>query len=205
MLRCRDQDFTAEMAALLFRSELVLEVDACRAGFDIGFHDLEGIERAAESGLGVGDDRGEPIACDLAFGMFDLVGALEGAIDPAGEFGAGIGRIERLIGIHGASDIGVGRDLPTGEIDRLQAAANHLHRLVAGDRAKRMDMGPIIQQFPKLVGAPFGERIRDRKRAAQPHDILGAIGPADAREAPIRGRRNQIFKRERLAHQHTPK
>ena len=82
----------AEMAALLFRSELVLEVDACRAGFDIGFHDLEGIERAAESGLGIGDDRGEPIARDLAFGMFDLVGALEGAIDPAGEFGAGIGR-----------------------------------------------------------------------------------------------------------------
>ena len=139
-----------------------------------------------------------PSACSISSARFS-------AIVDAGEFGAGIGRIKRLIGIHCAGDIGVGGNLPAGEIDRLEAAANHLHRLVAGDRAERVDIGSIIQQFPELVGAALGERIRDRKRAAQPHDILGAIGPADALEAPIRGRRNQIFKRERLAHQHTPK
>ena len=62
MLRCRDQNLAAQMAALLFRGELVLEVNAGRAGVDIGLHDLEDVERAAEAGLRVGDDRREPVA-----------------------------------------------------------------------------------------------------------------------------------------------
>ena len=40
----RDQHLAAEMAALLFRCELVLEVNARGAGFDIGLHDLEAVE-----------------------------------------------------------------------------------------------------------------------------------------------------------------
>ena len=56
----RDQHLAAEMAALLLRRELVLEVDAGGARLDEGLHDLEGVERAAEAGLGVGDDRREP-------------------------------------------------------------------------------------------------------------------------------------------------
>ncbi len=41
----------------------------------IALHQLEGVEVAAEAGLGVGDDRDEPVAGDTAFGMLDLVGA----------------------------------------------------------------------------------------------------------------------------------
>ena len=72
-----------------------------------------------------------------AFHMLDLVGALERLVDLAREIGTGIGRIERLVRVHGAGDVRVGRDLPAGEIDRLQAGADHLHGLVAGERAKR--------------------------------------------------------------------
>ena len=63
----RDQHLAAEMAALLFRRELVLEVHAGRARLDHRLHQLERVERAAEAGLGVGDDRREPVVSPLAF------------------------------------------------------------------------------------------------------------------------------------------
>ena len=56
----RDQHFAAHVAALLLRSELVLEVHAGGARLDVGLHDLEGVERSAEAGLRIGDDRREP-------------------------------------------------------------------------------------------------------------------------------------------------
>src|SRR3546814_5187380 len=65
------------MAALLFRGELILIMDPRGARGDIGLHDLETVERPAEAGLGIGDDRREPIAREGAFLMLDLVGALE--------------------------------------------------------------------------------------------------------------------------------
>ena len=51
----------AEMAALLLRRQLVLEMHARRARLDIGLHDLESVKRAAEARLGVGHDRREPV------------------------------------------------------------------------------------------------------------------------------------------------
>ena len=64
--------------------ELVLEVHAGGAGLDHRLHQLEGVERAAEAGLGVGDDRREPVRARLAFGVLDLVGALQRVVDRAG-------------------------------------------------------------------------------------------------------------------------
>ncbi len=58
-------------------------MDRGGAGLDIGLHDLEAVQGPAEAGLGVGDDRDEPVAGGAALGMLDLVGALEGAVDPA--------------------------------------------------------------------------------------------------------------------------
>ena len=60
-LRRRDEHLAAEVAALLLRRELVLEVHARGAGLDHRLHQLERVERAAEAGLGVGDDRREPV------------------------------------------------------------------------------------------------------------------------------------------------
>src|SRR5204863_7913691 len=55
------EDLTAKMPTLLLRCRLILEVDACRAGLDQRFHQLERIERPAEPRLRIGDDRREPV------------------------------------------------------------------------------------------------------------------------------------------------
>src|SRR5690606_14461010 len=84
----RDQDLAAEMAALLFRSQLVLEVDAGGACLDERLHDFERVERATETCFGVSDDRREP-GVDrqtLAFGGLNLVCALQRAVDALGKF-----------------------------------------------------------------------------------------------------------------------
>ena len=188
MRRGRDQHLAAHMAALLFRRELVLEVHAGGARLDIGLHDLERVQRTAEAGFGVGHDRHEPVDLGAAFGMLDLVGALEGAVDAAAQLRAGIGRIQALVGIHRARGVGVGGDLPAGQIDRRQAGARLLHRLVAGDGAQRIDVGLGLQRFPQAVGALLGQRVLDLDGAAQLLHLGRAIGTADAIETPLRRR-----------------
>ena len=71
----RDEHLAAEVAALLLGRELVLEVDGRGARLDVRLHDLERVQRAAEAGLGVGDDRREPVRLVVALGVRDLVGA----------------------------------------------------------------------------------------------------------------------------------
>ena len=110
-----------KMAALLFGSELVLEMDPGDPRLDIGLHDLEAVQRPAEAGLGVGHDRREPVALRAALLMLDLVGALQRAVDLPRQLGPGVGGIERLVGIHRAGGVGVGGGLPARQIDRLQA------------------------------------------------------------------------------------
>ena len=78
-----NQHLAAEMAALLLRRELVLEVDAGGAGLDERLHQLERVQRAAEAGLGVGDDRREPVRPVLPLGRVDLVGAKQRVVDAA--------------------------------------------------------------------------------------------------------------------------
>ena len=82
----RDEHLAAQVAALLLGGELVLEVHAGGAGLDHRLHQLEGVERPAEAGLGVGDDRREPVAAGaVALGVLDLVGAQERVVDAAHE------------------------------------------------------------------------------------------------------------------------
>jgi hypothetical protein len=61
VLAGRDEHLPAQVTALLLGRELVLPVDAGRTGRDHGFHQLEGVEHAAEARLRVGDDRGQPV------------------------------------------------------------------------------------------------------------------------------------------------
>ena len=76
--------------------------------------------------------------------MFHFIRTLQSAVDAAAQFRSGIRRIERLIRIHRACGISVGRHLPTGEIDRLQPRTRHLHGLVAGYGTKRVDIGLVL-------------------------------------------------------------
>jgi hypothetical protein len=64
-----------------------------------------------------------------------------------------VDRIQRLVRIHLARDVGVRRDLPARQVDRLEAGLDLLHRLVAGQRAERVDEGLFVDQLPELLGA----------------------------------------------------
>ena len=175
--RGREQHLAAHVAALLLRRELVLEVHAGGAGGDHRLRQLEHVEVAAEARLAVGDDRDEPVDVVLALGVVDLVGALERGVDPAHDLGHGVDRVEALVGVHLAREVGVGGDLPAAQVDRLEPGAHLLHRLVAGAGAERGDVVALVQQLPQLLGAVAGERVLDRQAAAELLDLLGPIRP----------------------------
>src|SRR5690606_3747560 len=81
-----------------------------------------------------------------------------------------------------------------GKIDRLQAGADHLHGLVTGERAERVDEILLVDERPETVGSHFGQRVADIDTAAQPLDVVGAIGALDAVEATLRSAGNQFVK-----------
>jgi hypothetical protein len=109
------EHLAAQVAALLLAGELVLEVHARGAGLDHGLHQLVGVERAAEAGLGVGHDRREPVALGrLALGVLDLIGALQRLVDALHHARHAVGRVQALVGVHLAREVRVGRHLPAG-------------------------------------------------------------------------------------------
>jgi hypothetical protein len=131
----RHQHLAAHVAAFLHARKLVLEMHARGAGVDHRLHELEGVEHAAEAGLGVGHDRREPVDVARAFHRLDLVLAHECVVDAPHDRRHRGSRVERLVRIHGERIVGVGRHLPAGEVDRRHAGLHLLHRLVAGERA----------------------------------------------------------------------
>ncbi len=52
-------------------------------------------------------------------------------------------------------------------VDRLKPGLNHLHRLIAGQRAQRPDKGALMQQLPQAGGTQLGQGVIDADRAAQ--------------------------------------
>ena len=179
----RDEHLAAHVAALLLARELVLEVNAGGARLDHRLHQLERVERAAESRLGVGDDRREPVALALALAVLDLIGALERRVDSTHDGGHAVRGIERLVRVHLPGEVRVGGDLPAREVDGLQPGAHHLHGLVARERAERGDERLRVEQLPEAVGAERRERVLDVYRAAQPFDVCLGVRTNDAFES----------------------
>ena len=182
VLRDRHQHLAAEMAALLLGRELVLEMHAGGAGLDHRLHQLERVQRAAEPGLGVGHDRRHPVGAALALRARDLVGAAQRVVDPAHHVRHGIDRVQRLVRIHLTRGVGVGGDLPAGQVDRLQPGLDLLHRLVAGQRAQRRHVGLGLQQLPQPGRAHLGQRVADAETAGQAVDVLLRVVAPDAVE-----------------------
>src|SRR5437764_1409832 len=69
----RNEYLAAEVTALLRARELILEVHRGGAGLDQGFRQLESVQRTAESGFPVRDDRGEPVHVRFPGGRVLLV------------------------------------------------------------------------------------------------------------------------------------
>ena len=100
-------------------------------------------------------------------------------VDLAHDTRHAVDRVERLVGIHGAGAIGVRRDLPAGEIDRLEPGLGLLHGLVAGEGAERVDEGLRVEQVPQLLGAASGQGMFDVQAPAQVHDLRRAVSALD--------------------------
>ena len=135
--------------------------------------------------------------------MLDLIRALQRAVDAAGELRTGIGRVEALVGIHGGGGVRIGGNLPAGEIDRLQAGTDHLHRLVAGKGAERVDVVFRVEAFPELVRAARGERVLDGEGAAQLLNVFDAVVALNIVEPALGCAGNEVV--ESLAHGFNPR
>src|SRR5262249_57542151 len=92
-----DRALAAHVTGLLLGRQLVFEMNAGGARFDVGLHDLMRVKRPAEARLGVGDDRSEPMMARAAFGMLDLVGQAQCLIDAPAEIWSGIGGCKALM------------------------------------------------------------------------------------------------------------
>ena len=181
------EHLAAHVAALLLGRELVLPVHPGSAGRDHRLHQLERVQRATEAGLGVGDDRHQVVGADGAGAVVDLVGAHQRVVDPPDDGRHRVGRVQALVRVGLAGQVGVGGDLPAGEVDGLEPAAHHLHGLVTGQRAERPGEGLGVQRLPQPLGAAAGQRVLLDDGALQPYDVLGGIAALDAGPAGVVG------------------
>jgi hypothetical protein len=157
----RHQHLAAHVAALLHRGELVFIVHAGGAGVDHGLHQLEGVQHAAETRLGVGDDRREPVDVALAFHGLNLIRAHQRVVDALHYRRHGGHRVERLVGIH-RERIRSHRPPPASPRDRSPVRPAFTC-CIAGCRSARRGSsrnGFRCQSFTHL-GAVLRERVLD--------------------------------------------
>ncbi|SAI54292.1 Uncharacterised protein [Enterobacter hormaechei] len=81
------QHFPAHMPALLHRRQLIFKVNGRCTGLNHGFHQLKGVQHAAETGFRIGDDRQEIVDKTRIVGFdtrgpLDLIRTAEGIVDP---------------------------------------------------------------------------------------------------------------------------
>ena len=161
----RDQHLAAQVTALLLRGQLVLPVRAGDTGGDHGLLQLVDVERTAEAGLAVGDDRRQPVLHRrVALDLGDLVGTQQRVVDPADHLRHRVGRVEALVGVGVAGQVGVTGDLPARQVDGLQAGAHLLHGHVAGQRAQRVDELQVVQLAPTAPRRRDGPGCAPRRR-----------------------------------------
>ena len=174
------EHLSAQVAALLLGGELVLEVHARGPCLDERLHQLEGVQRAAEAGLGVREHGREPVGAVLTLGRVDLIRPEESVVDALDERGCAVGGVQALVGVRVCGEVPVGGDLPAGEVDRLQPRLHHLHGLCARERAERRDVGLGRHQLPEALGAEARDRVLDAEATLQALDVVLRIRPFDA-------------------------
>ena len=175
-------------------------MDPGGAGFDHSLHQLERVERATETRLRVGEDGREPVTSGVSvraavslpplhrLRMLDLIRAKERLVDAADDAGDAVRRVEALVGIGLPGKIGVGRDLPAAQVDRVEPRLHLLHRLVSGQRPQRRDVFFRGQEVPEPERPKPRERVLDAHRAAEPRDILLGVRPRNAVPSALRCR-----------------
>ena len=82
MLADRHQHLAAKVPAFLLGRELVLEMHARRTRLDHRPHQLIRVQRPAEPGFRIGDDRRHPVRPVGALAASDLIGPAQRRVDP---------------------------------------------------------------------------------------------------------------------------
>jgi hypothetical protein len=172
----RYENLAAEMSALLCGGKLVFEVNASGARLDHGFHEFKGVQGAAKARFRVGHDRSEPIRGILTVHVVDLVGSHERVVDLAHHVRNAVGRVKALVGIHLASPVGVGCDLPAAEVDRLQSGLHLLDRLVARESAQRGHVRFTMEKRPEALRAEPRQSVFDVDRAPKLEHVVATVG-----------------------------
>jgi hypothetical protein len=125
--------------------------------------------------------------------VLDLVGAQERIVDPLDDVGYRVGRVQRLIGVHRAGEVGVRGDLPSGDVDGAQAGAGLLDCLVAGERAERArGVVAVVEQGPQTLGAAPRESVLDAHAGPELLDVSRSIGTLDTWKTIGLGRHRSI-------------
>src|SRR5262249_6247862 len=88
-------------------------------------------------------------------------------------------RVQALVGVGVAGQVRVARDLPTRQVDGLQAGTHLLHCHVAGQRAERVDELQVVQLFPQHLRATVGQGVLLDHAALQGDDVPGGVGAGD--------------------------
>jgi hypothetical protein len=158
-------------------------VNASRACLDHPLHELERVQRPAEAGFRVGDDRGEPVRVALALGPFDLIRSAQSVVQPSDHGGCAVRRVKTLVGVDLAREVSVRSDLPSGEVDRLETGLDHLYGLSARESPERAHVILPGQELPEAFGTEPRQRVLDENRAANPNHVRRLVRPLDAAPA----------------------
>ncbi len=144
---------------------------------------LSGPPKPASASATIGASQYVPF---LALGGVDLVGAEKRAVDPLHERRRAVRRVQALVGVRVPGEVRVGRHLPAGEVDRLQAGLDHLHGLRAGQRAERGDVVLGVEELPEPLGPEPRERVLDVEAAADALDVVRAYGRSTPVQRAVR-------------------
>ncbi len=145
------------------------------ASLDHGLHKLECIQVAAETRLGIGDDRGKPIDARVAVERMNLVGTNECIVDALDQLRYRVDRVKALVRVHDAGTVGVTGHLPSRAVDRLEARLHLLDRLVAGHRTQPAQRIRLVDEAPEFLGAQARQRVFDIDGAPESDDILRRV------------------------------
>ena len=181
-----NQNLAAQMAALLLGGQLVLPVHTGRTGVDHGLHQLKGVERATETGFRISHDGRHPVV-DRAdsLGVLDLIRTAQCVVDALDHLRHRVGGVQGLIRVGLSGLVGVTGNLPTREVNGLEAGLDLLNRLVTGQSAQSIDVILRVEQLPEPVCTAACEGVLLSKGTLQTQDLLGRVITGDAQPAGI--------------------
>src|SRR5262249_54267736 len=152
--------------ALFLRRQLVFEVNACRASFNHGLHQLKDVEWTTEACICIGNNGGKPVGIPLAFRPLDLVSTLQCLVDSLDHVRNAVGGIETLVRAHLCCRIRICCHLPATEVDGHQTSLDLLDGLVSSQGTQGCYVLIRLQKIPQTPGTQTCQCMLDLKRPA---------------------------------------